>query len=248
MNISLAGQRAIVTGASSGIGRGIAEAFAQAGAEVVVVGRDRERLETVVANITSTGGTAVGCQADVTTASDRERVVSEALERLGAITTLVNCAGLFELAPFEESLEALDRQWETNVRSSFALTQSALPHLRPGGRVLMMSSIAASIGFPTASGYCATKGAIEQITKALALEEAANQVRVNAIAPGNVRTAMNEHLFANEEYENLMLSMTPLGRIGEVNDIAPAAVFLCSDAASYITGVSLTVDGGWLAQ
>ncbi|WP_307665606.1 SDR family NAD(P)-dependent oxidoreductase [Streptomyces sp. V1I1] len=126
--------------------------------------------------------------------------------------------------------------------------RGAEPAARPGGAVLFMSSIAGVVGFAGASAYSTTKGAVENAVRALALDAAPHGIRVNAIAPGNIRTAMNEDVLADPGYEREMIDRTPLGRIGVVEDITPAAVFLVSDAASYITGTSLLIDGGWTAS
>jgi NAD(P)-dependent dehydrogenase (short-subunit alcohol dehydrogenase family) len=247
--ITLAGKAAIVTGASSGIGAAIAAELAQHGADVALIGRDSERLAGTAEAVEAHGRIAIRVEGDLTTDGTPARLVAEAVDRLGKLDILVNAAGVFELAPFEESLEALDRQWATNVRAPFAVTCAAIPHLRKTkGSVLFMSSIAGHVGFATASGYCATKGAIENLVRCLAVEEAPNGVNVNAIAPGNVRTAMNADLLSNDDYEQAMLAATPAGRIGLVDDIAPAAAFLVSDVAEYITGASLVIDGGWTAQ
>ena len=136
----------------------------------------------------------------------------------------------------------------TNVRAPFAITQRAIAHLRGGGVVINMTSIAAIVGFPGASAYCATKGALEVMTKALSAEFAAEGIRFCSIAPGNIHTPMNDRLFESPEYTRAMLAATPAGRIGEVEDIANVAVFLASKAADYVHGASLLVDGGWCAQ
>jgi NAD(P)-dependent dehydrogenase (short-subunit alcohol dehydrogenase family) len=245
----LSGKAAIVTGATSGIGNGIAAALAEAGADVAVVGRDRERLQAIAERVEGAGRRAAPIVADLTEEDAGARVVEQALAAFGRLDVLVNAAGTFELAPFEDSLPLLDRQWAANVRGPFMLTQAAMGPLREQrGTVLFMSSIGGRIGFPTASGYCAVKGAIENLVRAIALEEAGNGVTVNAIAPGNVRTPMNAHLFENPEYEQMMLAATPNGRIAEVDDIVPAALFLVSEPARYITGACVVIDGGWTAQ
>ncbi len=177
------------------------------------------------------------------------RVVAEAVDSLGNLTCLVNCAGIFLTGPVEESAELLDRQWQTNVRAPFGLSVAALSHLRrSGGSILFLSSIAGRIGFPSSSAYCATKGAIEQLTRAMAIEEAPNGVRVNAIAPGNIETPMNAELMADPDYKRAMLDATPLGRNGRPEDIVPMALVLASRESSWVTGHSLVVDGGWTAQ
>lgn len=247
VNIDLADKRVIVTGASSGIGAEIAVTLARAGAAVALVGRDRTRLAATRQRIEQLGGKAFEIAADLTAERSPRDVVDRAVTELGGLSTVVNAAGVFEPAPIDKGIEVLDRHLASNVRAPYALACAALPHLRPGGSILFISSIGGHVGFPGCSAYGASKGAIELLVRCLAVEEAPNRVRVNAIAPGNVRTPMNAHLFADPEYEARELAITPLGRIGEVEDIAPAAAFLVSDAASYITGTSVVIDGGVVA-
>lgn len=237
----------VVTGASSGIGAGIASAFAAAGARVGLVGRDAQRLEAVAAR-PEFEGRACLIEADLLDDGARQQVVEETLAGFGAIDALVHAAGVFEPGPFAESLPLLEKQWAINVRAPFSLTQQALPHLRPGGSVVFVSSIAGRVGFSGSTAYCATKGAIEQLTRALALEEARNGVRINAVAPGHVYTPLNQAFMREPGYEAELVEATPVGRIGTVEEIAPAALFLASDGARFITGESIVVDGGWLAQ
>jgi len=249
LTITLAGKVAIVTGASSGIGTAIAEAMGQAGAQLVVVGRDAERLGAVARRIRDSGADVHEVVSDVTADGAAREIVDAAVGAFGGVDVLVNCAGVFLLGQPEESLELLDRQWETNVRAPYALVAAALPELRRRrGAIIFLSSIAGKVGFPTASAYCATKGAIELLTKSLAVEEGPNGVRVNAIAPGNVETSMNAHLMADPDYKRAMLEATPLGRNGQPADIAPLAVLLASDHASFATGASVLCDGGWVAR
>ena len=246
---SLRGRHALITGASSGIGTAIATAIASAGADVALVGRDARRTQAAAESVQQAGGRVVAITADLTQDGAAAQVVDQTAAELGGLDALVNAAGIFEVAAFTDSLENLDRQWRTNVRAPFALTAAAMPHLRQRpGAVVFMSSIGGRIGFPMGSSYCATKGAIDALVLTLAVEEAPNGVRVNAIAPGNVRTSMNDELLQDPTYERTMLAQTPLGRIGTTADIAPAAVFLLSDAASYMTGSTMVIDGGWLAQ
>jgi NAD(P)-dependent dehydrogenase (short-subunit alcohol dehydrogenase family) len=241
----LDGKVAIVTGASSGIGTAIAQAMSDAGAKVVITGRDEERLARCAGDRAEIQPVAV----DLLDAEAPARIVSEALAAFGGIDALVHSAGIFWPKPFGEApLEELDVQWQVNVRAPYALTREALPHLGPDSSVTFVSSIAGHVAFKNSAAYCATKGAIEQLTKALAVELSPAGIRVNAIAPGNIRTPMNEELLKAEEWERMYLEGTPYGRIGVVEDVAPLAVFLASDAARYIHGESILVDGGWAAR
>jgi NAD(P)-dependent dehydrogenase (short-subunit alcohol dehydrogenase family) len=245
----LANRCCVVTGASSGIGEAIATAMAAAGAGVVLVGRDRERLAACAEAIEADGGHAASVAVDLCSDAAPAHIVDTALEHFGRLDVIVHSAGIFEPKPFEEStLESFDRQMNLNVRAPFALTQAALPYLRDGGVVIFISSIAGHAAFPNSAAYCATKGAVELMTRALAVELAPQGIRVNALAPGNIRTPMNEHLLESADYEASMVERTPFGRVGVVDDIAPVAVFMASDAARYVHGASLLVDGGWAAQ
>jgi glucose 1-dehydrogenase len=250
LNLDLSGRTAVVTGASSGIGRAIAEAMAEAGANLVLVGRDSARLQEAVEAAEARGSEVATVTAELTANDVAKTIVDTTLQQFGALNILVNCAGIFEPQPFEtQPLESFDRQMAVNVRAPFALTQAALPHLRPDGAVVNISSIAGYAGFPQSAAYCATKGAVELMTRALATELGPQGVRVNCVAPGNIRTPMNAGQFAaSQEYEKSLEDKTPLGRIGETDDIAAAVVYLASPAAKFVNGASWLVDGGWAAQ
>jgi NAD(P)-dependent dehydrogenase (short-subunit alcohol dehydrogenase family) len=242
---SLEGKVAVVTGASSGMGLACAAAMSEAGAKVVLVGRDRERLEHCAERC----GDHHIVEIDLVDEEAPARIVEEALDAFGGITSLLHMAGIFWPKPFAEApLEEFDTQWRVNVRAPYALTKAALPHLKRDDSVTFVSSIAGHVAFPNSAAYCTTKGAVEQLTKALAVELAPAGIRVNAIAPGNIRTRMNEELLKDPEYEQMYLDGTPYGRVGLVEDVAPLAVFLASDAARYIHGQSIVVDGGWVAR
>jgi len=248
-NGSLAGKSVVVTGASSGIGAAIARAMAREGACLTLVGRDASRLnETERAVEADVGVTSVAV--DITGADASHQIVEAALEAFGVIDVLVHNAGIFEPVPFDEAtLESLDRQWAVNVRAPFAITQAALPHLRPGSSVIFITSLAGTVGFPHSTAYCATKGAAEMLARSLAVELAPRGIRVNALAPGNIHTRMNAETYAeNPEYVRELIERTPAGRIGEADEIAPGVVFLASDAARFVYGATLAVDGGWVAQ
>jgi NAD(P)-dependent dehydrogenase (short-subunit alcohol dehydrogenase family) len=243
---SLDGKVAVVTGASSGIGAAVAEAMSEAGAKVVLTGRDEERLRACADRC---GGDTRVVVADLLEDEAPARIVDETVAAFGALNAIVHSAGLFWPRPFADTpLEELDLQWRVNVRAPYALTQAALPHLGSDGVVILVSSIAGQVAFPNSSAYCATKGAVEQLTKALSVELAPTGLRVNAIAPGNIHTPMNERFFESPDYERSMIERTPYGRVGVVEDIASVAVFLASDAARYVHGESILVDGGWAAQ
>jgi NAD(P)-dependent dehydrogenase (short-subunit alcohol dehydrogenase family) len=241
----LDGKAAIVTGASSGIGFATAEAMAAAGARLVLCGRDEERLARCAERVGEHRVVAV----DINAEAAPELIVDAAVDAFGTIDVLVHSAGIFEPAPFTEtSADSFDRQWRTNVRAPFLLTQRAASHLRAGGSVIFISSIAGHVAFPSSAAYCASKGAVELMAKALATELSPLGVRVNVIAPGNIRTAMNAALRAQPGYEERMGELTPAGRHGEPEEIAAAVVFVASDAASFVHGASFLVDGGWTAR
>jgi glucose 1-dehydrogenase len=249
VTLDLSRRVAIVTGASSGIGVATARALAEAGAGVVAVGRDDGRLRRCADEVEAVGGRCREVCVDITARGAPEQIVGAALEAFARIDVLVHSAGLFEPIPFAEtSQESLDRQWEVNVRAPFLLTQAALPHLREGSSVIFISSIAGHVGFPSSAAYCATKGAVELLARALSLELSPVGIRANVIAPGNVLTPMNEHLRALPGYEERVSGDTPAGRFGEPEEIAAAVVFFASDAASFVHGASLLVDGGWIAR
>ncbi|MFJ2755412.1 SDR family NAD(P)-dependent oxidoreductase [Nocardioides sp. NPDC087217] len=246
---TLAGKVAVITGASSGIGAEIARDMHRAGAQVLLVGRNQERLAAVASSLAANGERVESLRVDLTDEAAPDAVVRRALDRFGRLDILVNAAGVFTPTPFLETTDQiLDDQWDANVRAPFRLARAATGHLGEGSSILFVSSICGYAGFPNSTAYCATKGAVELLVKALTAELSPRGIRVNAVAPGNVRTSINEHLLTDPVYEKQMLAATPAGRIGEVSDIAPAVVFLASPAASYIHGSSLLIDGGWIAS
>ncbi len=236
---------AVVTGASSGIGAGIAQAMSDAGAKVVLVGRNEERLRRCAEAV----GDHRIVVTDLTADQAPQAIANAALNSFGSIDVLVHSAGIWEPIGFlDGGVDVLDRQWAVNVRAPYAVSRAAVPHMSGGDSIIFISSIAGHSGFPNSVAYCATKGAVELLTKALAMELSPKGIRVNCVAPGNIRTAMNAEQLASPEYEAVMIESTPLRRIGEVEEIAPAVVFLASDAATFVQGATLLVDGGWAAQ
>ncbi|HUZ88563.1 MAG TPA: SDR family oxidoreductase [Candidatus Acidoferrales bacterium] len=248
MQVDLSGRTAVVTGASSGMGAGIAAGLAGAGAQVLLVGRNRERLSRSASAASAGARAALVVEADITEEAGVAAVVA-ASAAFPKLDVLVHAAGVYEPMPFSDTpMESLDRQWRINVRAPFALTQALLPSFHGQGAVIFVTSIAGHIGFPNSVAYCATKGGEELLSKALAMELAPLGIRVNAIAPGNIHTPMNAHLFAQPGWTEQLIGDTPAGRIGEVEDIVPAVVFLASSAAQYMFGASMVVDGGWVAR
>lgn len=245
----LAGRAAIVSGASSGIGAAIAEALARAGADVALSGRNEESLEQVADRVREAGASAHVVVQDLAHDEEPARLVESTQEALGAVNVVVHSAGIFEPGAFVDMpVDAFDRQFALNVRAGFLLTQAAARKMSSGDSIIFVSSIAGHVAFPNSVAYCGTKGAIELMTKAMCTELSPLGIRVNAIAPGNIRTPMNAPFRAEPGYEDGCNELTPAGRFGEVDEIADAVVFMASDKASYMHGASLLVDGGWTAR
>lgn len=245
---SLEGRVALVTGASSGIGAACAAELVARGAEVLLTGRDDQRLREHAA--AAAPDRCEPMAVDLTAPGAPEAVAGRCLERFGRIDVLVHSAGIYVNEPFEAAtMESFDSQFAINVRAPYALTLAALPHLGEGASIVFISSVFGQVGLLGASGYCATKGAVEQLTKTLALELAPRGIRVNAIAPGFILTALNEANFGEPtKIRRGAEADTPAGRIGGVEEIAPAVAYLASDAASFVQGATLVIDGGWMAR
>jgi NAD(P)-dependent dehydrogenase (short-subunit alcohol dehydrogenase family) len=242
---------ALVTGATSGIGVGIAKALGEAGATVVLVGRDQARLAEVTNDVTSaTAARAHGIAIDICEDGAPERLVREAVELTGRLDALVHCAGVFWPQTFAQTtLDELDGQWRTNLRAPFLLTQAALPQLiEYSGRVVFVSSMLGSAGNANCAAYAASKGGVEQLTRALAVELASVGVRVNCVAPGAIETPMNASYREDQAFYEHFRTFAPAQRWGRVDDIAPVVTFLVSDAADFMHGAIVPVDGGWVAQ
>ena len=244
----LTGKVAIVTGASKGIGAGIAKGLGAAGAAVVVnYASSKEGADTVVAEITGNGGKAIAVQGDVSKAADVRRLFAETKRAFGTPNVLVNNAGIFAFEPLEAVTEAeFHREFNTNVLGPILTIQEALKHFGPnGGSVINISSVASTNATPNSVVYSATKGAVDTIARVLGTELAARKIRVNTIAPGGVETEGAHRIgIIGSDFEKQVVARTPLGRFGQPEDIARVAVFLASDDARWLTGERITASGG----
>jgi 3-oxoacyl-[acyl-carrier protein] reductase len=248
MSKKLAGKVAIVTGASKGIGAEIAKALTAEGASVVVnYSSSKEGADRVVTEITRKDGRAVAVQANMSKKSDIERLFSEAKKAFGKLDVLVNNAGVYEFAPLQEVTEQLyHKMFDLNVLGLLLASKEAVKYFdSAGGVIINISSVASTLAPPNTSVYSATKGAVDSITRALANELGPRKIRVNSINPGMVETeGVHAGGFSEGEFRKQIESQTPLGRIGQTQDIAPAAVFLASSDSSWITGETFYISGG----
>ncbi len=251
----LAGKISIVTGAGRGIGHAIATRFGAEGAVVIAANRNREQGEAVAAEIVASGGQAEFIRTDVRVLEDCERLVSETESRYGRIDVLCNNAGVGLLLSVEDtSLDDYDYIMDTNVRGAFWLTKHAVGGMvaRGSGSIINLASVASFVGFENDAAYCASKGALLMLTRQVALEYAAEGVRVNAICPGFIETPEMHHYCDQQDDPAAALAAChaahPMGRVGQPAEVAAAAVFLASDESSFVTGASLVVDGGLLIR
>ena len=248
MSNKLQGKVAVVTGASKGIGAGIAKALAEAGAAVVVnYASDKNGADVVVADINGKGGRAVAVKADVSKAADVTRLFDETREAFGKLDVLVNNAGVYKFAPLQELDEKdYQRQFGINVLGPLLVTREALALFGPeGGSVINVSSIVSRMGIPGSAIYAGTKGALDTITQVLASELGPRKIRVNALNPGMVESEGTHAAgFIGSDFQKNVEAQAPLGRIGQPEDIAKVAVFLASDEAGWLTGERISASGG----
>lgn len=244
----LEGKVAVVTGASKGIGAAIATHLAAEGAAVVVnYSSSKEGADRVVAAITGKGGKAVAVQANVSKEADIKRLFAEAVKAYDRVDILVNNAGIYEFAPLENvTTEHFHKMFDLNVLGLILTSQEAAKHFpASGGNIVNISSVVSTFTPPSTSVYSATKAAVDAVTKSLAKELGPRKIRVNSINPGMVETEGAHSAGISEgEFRKSIEAQTPLGRIGQPNDIAPAAVFLASDDSGWITGETLYIAGG----
>jgi len=250
----LSGKVALVTGASSGIGRASALALANQGAKVAVAARRLDKLEAVAAEIKSRGKEALAVQMDVTKKADIDTAVAKTVATFGRLDILLNNAGTADGAPFVDMTEATwDKVLTTNLKGYYLVAQAAAKEMAKNkwGRIVNIASIASGgvgVGFVGISAYCASKGGVVGLTEAMADELAPMGILVNAIGPGVIATEMTEEVLNDPKRAEDMKMRIPMKRFGKPEEIAAAVVYFASDEASYTTGTTLYVDGGWLAQ
>ena len=246
---NLSGKVAIVTGASKGIGAGVAKSLAAAGAAVVVnYASSRDGAERVVADIKAKGGKAIAVKGDVAKAADVSHLFEETKKAFGRLDILVNNAGVYQFQPLNDITEdEFHRLFNTNVLGTILAAKEAARHFGPdGGSIINISSVASEQTVPAAAVYSATKSAVDTVTRVLAAELGPRKIRVNAIAPGGVETEGTHTLgMVGSDFEKQMVARTALGRLGQPDDIARIAVFLASDDAAWVTGERLTASGGY---
>ena len=250
----VADKAAIVTGAGTGIGRAIALALAREGAKVAVAGRRREKLQEVAQDIQRAGGEALVTVCDVSSESDSQRAVKDAEQAFGRVNVLVNNAGALSVSTVEGiSVEDWDRLMATNLKGPFLMSRAVLPAMRRagGGAIVNVGSVLGLVAMKDRAAYCASKGGVTMLTKAMALDHAHERIRVNCICPAIVETDLVSELFSKSEEgsraRNVRLATLPLGRFGKPDDIAELAIFLASEESSWMTGTAIPVDGGLTA-
>lgn len=247
----LAGKVALITGGGTGIGRGVALAFAREGAKVALAARRAEKLQEVVREIAEVSGEGLAIACDVSSAADAARAVRETVEKFGALHILVNNAGIVHVSTIEGiPEEEWDRMMAVNLKGPFLMSRAALPEFRKagGGSIVNVGSILGLVAMKGRAAYCASKGGVTMLTKAMAVDHAHEKVRVNCICPSIVETELIKGLFdANDEGQKLRearVASIPLGRMGMPADVAELAVYLASEESSWLTGVAIPLDGG----
>jgi len=244
----LKGKVAVVTGASKGIGAATAKALAASGASVVVnYASSKDGADKVVSDIKAKGGKAIAVHGDVAKSADVQKLFDETKKNFGKVDVLVNNAGVYKFQPIEDVTEdEFHRQFNINVLGTLLATREAVKHFgNNGGSVINITSVASGNALPTASVYSATKSALESVTRVLAAELGSRKIRVNSIAPGGVETeGLHTAGIKGSDLEQQMIAQTPLGRLGQPDDIAKVAVFLASDDSAWMTGERVQVSGG----
>ena len=247
----LTGRNALVTGASKGLGRAMAVALAKQGAHLILVARDKEKLEAVAREVVEAGSDADVFAADITKEDQVLQLESDVSAKVGKVQILINNAGTNLRKNITDfTLDEWRGVQDTNLTSVFLMCRSFVPHMKGSGygRILNMTSIMAHVSLPQRTAYSSTKAALLGLTKALALEVATEGITVNGISPGPFATEMNTPILQNPELNAQFVSKIPVGRWGKVEEIGALAAFLCSDDAGFITGTDILIDGGWCAM
>jgi len=247
----LSGKVALITGGGTGIGRAIALAFAREGASVAVAGRRLEKLREVINEVHKQDAAGLAMECDVTRARDVERAVQGTVERFGRVNVLVNSAGTLHVSTVEGiSEEEWDRVMTVNVKGPFLMSRAVLPEFRKcgGGVIVNIGSVLGLVAVKDRAAYCASKGGVTMLTKAMALDHAHENIRVNCICPSIVETELVKGVFDQSEQGQALrkarVATIPLGRIGQPADVAETAVFLASEESSWLTGTAIPLDGG----
>lgn len=239
---------AIITGSGSGIGRGIALEFARQGAKIVVSGRKLEPLNETVSQIKKAGGQAFAVAADVSIQDQVKNLVDSAIDKYGKVDILVNNAGVYIA---HDALGLSEEEWNTtmdiDVKGLWLCSKNVLPQMlsQGKGKIINIASIAGLMGFEQSAAYCAAKGAVVNLTREMALDYAKRGININAIAPGIIESDMTKDFLADENARKSFLEKTPVGRVGQPQDIAFGAVYLASDESDFVSGHILVIDGGW---
>ncbi|HEV2325208.1 MAG TPA: glucose 1-dehydrogenase [Terracidiphilus sp.] len=249
--LSLAGKTAVITGGTSGIGRALSLGLAEAGADVVATARRKEQVESTASEIEARGRKTLRLQSDVCDRASLEALAAATLEAFGKVDILVNCAGIIRRTP---TLTMAEEDWknilDTNLTGTLRACQVFGEHMieRGYGRIINIASLNSFVALTEVAAYAASKAAVVSLTRSLAVEWSKKGVTVNAIAPGVFRTELNEKLLDSTPRGQELLMRTPMGRFGKTEELIGAAVFLASDSASFVTGQTLPVDGGFLAS
>lgn len=247
----LAGRVALITGGNKGLGKAMAAALGRAGARVALASRDLPRLQTTASELKDHGVQADVFQADVTSEADVARLAGEIANRYGHIQILINNAGINIRKPVTDfTLEEWRRVLDTNLTGVFLMCRAFVPMMKGQGygRILNMTSIMSHVALPERSAYAASKFGLLGFTKALALELLSEKITVNGISPGPFATEMNQPIIQNPEVNKQFVARIPMGRWGQLEEIGPLALYLCSPEAGFITGTDILIDGGWTAQ
>lgn len=246
----LTGKVAVITGGCTGIGREIAEGLAEAGCNIVICSRNYETCVQACEEIAALGAAVLPIRCDVTRSDDIKNLVRETLREMGGIDILVNNAGVE--GKEKPLLEMSDEDWDTvmnpNLKGAFLCSRAAAKEMigKGGGKIINVASIAAFIGMPNVSAYCASKGGLVQLTKAMALEFVENNIQVNALCPGYFDTPMSRRLYEPEMWAKIVRRKVPMGRIGKPEELKGTAIYLASRASDFMTGTCIVIDGGQL--